>query len=128
MVVAATLAQSCAAAVRGCRALPANACRLPCAPACCAAGLQTTGAWLVFSQGFAVAAATRVAARCCRSFLAAPLHQFLLSRSWPLASSWRQAVLDAEPGLLCLGFALGLQVRRVGWMGLATGEGAVTVA
>ncbi|KAL4434608.1 hypothetical protein ABPG77_002731 [Micractinium sp. CCAP 211/92] len=70
-----------------------------------ALGLQTTGAWLVFSQGFVVAASARTATLCCACHLAPATRELLSTR--PAAAA---LLRGTDPGLLCEAYALGLQI------------------
>jgi hypothetical protein len=84
------------------------------------AGLQTTGAWLIFSQGFLVATSLRVATSCCDAYLEKAVQQLLASASAGgggssalLPEAWLRRLASADPGLLCQAGTLGLQVSAL---------------
>ena len=96
-------------------ALPHASCACHGGPPCRVflAGLQTTGAWLIFSQGFVVAAAMRSTTLCCGSYLADALHQVLSTHG----GGWAASLLaSTDQSRLCLAYASGMQigVRRGG--------------
>lgn len=75
------------------------------------AGLQTTGAWLVLSQGFVVAVSARLAVASCDAWLSSVAAQLLRQSPQLLQQPWLPAAArDAEPGTLCKVAALALQV------------------
>ncbi|PSC68463.1 peptidase S15 [Micractinium conductrix] len=79
-----------------------------------ALGLQTTGAWLIFSQGFVVAAAMRSTTLCCGSYLADALHQVLSTHG----GGWAASLLaSTDQSRLCLAYASGMQIG-VGYVGV----------
>ncbi len=82
-------------------------------PPACPAGLQTTGAWLILSQGFAVAASVRLADKACDSYLTAVVRRLLHDRPGLLSRPWLlgAGTTSVDPSLLCKAYTLGMQVR-----------------
>jgi hypothetical protein len=77
-----------------------------------ALGLQTTGAWLILSQGFAVAASARLADQACEEHLAGVVRRLLQERPGLLSRPWLlgAAAVSADPSLVCKAYTLGMQI------------------
>lgn len=75
------------------------------------AGFQTTGVWLIMSQGFAVAVSARTAPLACSASLGAAVRQLLEGSPRLRQQAWVAAALEGlDAGLLCRLYALALQV------------------